>query len=185
MESIAIGVRVTALSWESGVLWIASEDGPTVWTYGPDDQRFRARFDLEVPIVDLIATREGLWVLGRDGTGVARIVEVDPVDGRVRRELSGVDPATRGLVGGPGGVWSMREGSQTLGPIEGDAGTSRGPIVPEGCRAPTEVGGRWWAISVQRDGPVRPFRWRGLAPGPDPARPGAGSSSRRWSRVPG
>ena len=42
----------------------------------------RARFDLEVPIVDLIATREGLWVLGRDGTGVARIVEVDPVEER-------------------------------------------------------------------------------------------------------
>ncbi len=141
------------------------EPGGRVSAVHPGRAEIERTFSVETEVVDLAWHEGRLRLLGPDGVDLV----VDPGTERVleRREHG---PAI-GLAADGTGLWRLEPGGLVLSGVEAAGELVR---LAEPVRSVRwSPAGILWALPAPRAPERPPFRWRGLAPGADPFRPGS------------
>jgi hypothetical protein len=164
VESFALRILPAALAWDGERLWIADRRSGRFLTLDPGSRELRDRFESRAPARAIAFARGAMWTLS-DETGLARI---DPVTGDA---LERIARAGVGLAEVHESLHILQHDFRRLERVPAAGGIA----LEELARLVAGSEGQLWGARIERPAEPPRFRWRGLAPGADPARPGEGA----------
>lgn len=139
--------RIAGLNWGQGLLWYATLDHSSIFTYDPATARTETKLEIPYPPEDLCPSDEGLWVMAGGGKLGQRLVLWSLEKATEIRQFDCPDGAAAGIVVDGQRIWLPHRNNRKLFCLDTQDGKTRWVIRTEKeTYSPASCDGELWLI---------------------------------------